>query len=319
MVVLSDSFWRRLYGGNPTAIGRRLTLEGRDYMVVGVMPARFGVPFERHALVVAELALSVALAIGATLLFRSYVRLQQVDPGFNPEHVLKVELQLPASRYPQRFADFPKWPEVSQFYDRLLERLHGLPGVTAAALAANHPLEAGFTTRVLVQGRAPHTSGAPEEIRVRPISPDYLKAVGLRLVRGRGFTDADRVGQPFVALINESAARRYFSNKDPIGKDISVFGTARTIVGIIGNERFQGLGEDTPPALYPPFGQMMFGAASVLLRTTGDPLALVRASRGSAGPRGGRDRGRNSAGRWLARVPSDHAVRVDPMVALRQE
>lgn len=267
-----------LFTAFPAAQALRRNLQG-SLNEIGRVSAAVGRQRVRHALVVGELALSVALAIGATLLFRSYVRLQQVDPGFTPDHVLKVELQLPGSRYPQRFAEFPKWPEVSQFYDRLLERLHGLPGVTAAALAANHPLEAGFTTRVLIQGRAPQTSGAPEEIRVRPISPDYLKVVGLKLVRGRGFTEADRVGQPSVALINESAARRYFPSEDPLGKDISVFGAARTIVGVIGNERFRGLGEEAPPALYPPFGQMMFGAASVLVRTTSDPLALVRTVR----------------------------------------
>ncbi|MBI4477215.1 MAG: ABC transporter permease, partial [Acidobacteria bacterium] len=260
----------------PAAQTLRRNLQGH-LNETGRVAASRGRQRVRSALVAGELALSVALVIGATLLLRSYIHLQQVDPGFNPAHVLKAELQLPASRYPQRFADFPNWPEVSRFYDRLLERLHALPGAQGAALAANHPLEAGFTTRVLVQGRPPETTGAPEEIRVRPISADYLKVAGVKLIRGRGLADTDRVGQPLVAMINEAAARRYFPGEDPIGKDISIFGPQpRTIIGIIANERFQGLGEETPPAIYPPFAQVMFGAASVLVRTTGDPMRLVR-------------------------------------------
>jgi putative ABC transport system permease protein len=232
----------------------------------------------RRVLVVAEIAMSAALLIGAALLIKSFWRLQMVDPGFQPEHVLKVQFQLPASRYPQSFPKFPDWPEVHAFNEQLLERVRQVPGVRAAGLAVSHPLNGGFTSRYTIAGRPEVAEGDRDEIRIRTASPGYFATVGIPLLRGRWLDDRDRVGQPRVTLINDSAARRHFAGEEPLGQIINLFGKPYTIVGIVGNERFMGLDQDVPPAVYPPIAQLPMGGI-LLVRGDGDPRAFTNAIR----------------------------------------
>ncbi len=219
----------------------------------------------RDLLVAVEVALSVVLVVGAGLLLRSLWKLQAVDPGFRTEQVMKVDLTLPASRYPQDFAKHPHWTAVSGFYQRLLERAASVPGVEAAALAVSHPLAAGTTNSFVIVGRESEYEQQPE-ITLRVVSPEYFGVVGVPLRRGRLLDERDGVDGPPVLLLNEAAARRFFPGQDPTGQRIAFWGLERTVVGIVGNERFLGLGEDAPPAAYPPLAQTPIGSASLLVR-----------------------------------------------------
>jgi putative ABC transport system permease protein len=212
--------------------------------------------------------------VGAGLLLRSVVELVRVDPGFRAEQVVKLDLQLPGARYPQRFDRHPAWPEVTGFYDRLLARLQALPGAAMAAIAANHPLAPGFTSSFVIEGREDDYAGQPE-MAVRPSSPGYFATVGVPLRRGRPLSTGDAAGAPEVVLINEAAARRFFPGRDPIGQRISFWGRMRRIVGVVGNERIHGLAEPAPPAMYPPLAQAPIGAVTVLVRTSGPPGAAT--------------------------------------------
>jgi predicted permease len=151
----------------------------------------------RSVLVVAELALSVMLVIGAGLMIRSFVQLNRIDPGFRPHNLLKAEFQLPDTRYPRDYSRFPNFAEINAFYDRVLEQAKALPGVEAAAIAGQHPLAAGFTNSFVIEGREAEASGQAE-IPIRPVSPDYLRTAGLQLVRGRPLETTDRVDAPAV-------------------------------------------------------------------------------------------------------------------------
>ena len=229
----------------------------------------------RRVLVVGEIALSVVLMVGAGLLLKSLLQLASVDPGFRPRHLLKAELQLPASRYEQSFATFPDWPETKAFSRSLLTRIESVPGVDAVALASSHPLDPGFTTSFSIRGRAPVAPDQAEEIRVRIVSAGYFTTVGIPLVRGRLLDERDRDGQPLVAVINESAARRHFAGGDPVGQAVSVFERPFTIVGIVGDERFLGLDQEVPPAIYPHLTQVPAAGMSLLVRSSGDVGRLV--------------------------------------------
>jgi putative ABC transport system permease protein len=230
-------------------------------------------------LVIAEIAMSAALLIGAALLIKSFWRLQAVDPGFEPDRVLKVEFSLPASRYPSSFPTFPNWPEVTAFHEQLVDRVRQVPGVRAAGIAMAHPLLSGFTSSYTIVGRPDPGPGGRDEIRIRSVSPGYFAATGIPLMRGRWLDERDRQGQPRVTLINESAARRIFPNEDPLGQKIGFFGGPYTIVGVIGNERFMGLDQDVPPAVYPPLAQVPMTGVSLLVRGDGDPTAFTAAIR----------------------------------------
>ena len=232
----------------------------------------------RDALVVAQVAVSVVLLVGAGLLARSFVELMGVDPGFRTENVMKLDLQLPRSRYPQRFDVHPQWPEVTGFYQRVLARVEALPGVRSAAIAASHPLAPGFTNSFVIEGRESEYASQPE-MAVRASSSGYFATVGVPLRRGRLPDARDVAGAPDVIVINEAAGRRFFAGQDPLGRRISFWGRAREIVGVVGNERFQGLAEDAPPAMYPPLAQAPIGSASVLVRADGAPEPLELALR----------------------------------------
>ncbi|CAN5773860.1 ABC transporter permease [soil metagenome] len=233
-----------------------------------------GRPAVRRTLVSAQLALSLVLLIGAGLLVRSFTALAGVDPGFTPEHVLKIEYQLPETRYPRDFAVYPSWPEVQRFYRDVLDRVETMPGVTAAALAAHHPLHVGFTNSFVIPGREDGDVGQPE-IRVRSVTAGYLAAVGARLVAGRGFQTMDDAEAAPVALINAAAAALYFPDSNAIGRSISFWGTERRIIGIVADERIAGLAEAAPAAVYTPLPQTPMHSGVLLLRTTLPPLTLA--------------------------------------------
>jgi putative ABC transport system permease protein len=229
----------------------------------------------RDVLVAAEMALSVVLVVGAGLLIRSLWKLQAVDPGFRTEQVVKLDLTLPASRYPQDFAKHPQWPAVSGFYQRLLERAAAAPGVDAVALAASHPLSAGFTNSFVIVGREAEYTQQPE-IPIRVVSADYFTLMDVPLRLGRLLEERDVADAPAVLLINEAAARRFFPGRDPLGQRLAFWGRERTIVGVVGNERFRGLGEEAPPAAYPPLAQVPIGSASLLARASDAAVPALR-------------------------------------------
>lgn len=235
----------------------------------------------RSALVAAELALAVVLVVGASLLVRSFYRLQRVDAGFQSAGVLKAEYQLPPARYPVDFKLWPNLKEMHQFTSRLLARASQVPGVDSVAIAGNHPLDPGFTNSFVIVGREAEAKNWPE-ISLRRVTPGYFRTVGLRLERGRLLADSDATEAPAVAVINQAAAHQFFPNRDPLGAQLRFWGTSRTIVGIVGNERFQGLAETAPIAAYTPLAQTPSGngAGVLLIRTAGDPAALSSSIRG---------------------------------------
>jgi putative ABC transport system permease protein len=271
-----------LFGLIPMFQARRLNLQssltdGSPRGSAGPGRARL-----RSALVVAELTFAVVLVSGAGLLIRSFWTLQRVNPGFQTAGVLKAEYQLPATRYP---VDFRKWPDFKEqhaFTAALLQRAAALPGVESAAIAGNHPLDPGFTNSFTVVGREAEAQTWPE-ISIRRVSPEYFRTVGLGLVRGRFFRDGDNTAAASVALINAAAARRFFPDRDPIGGQIRFWGSSRTIVGVVADEKFHGLTEAPPIAAYTPLAQTPSanGAGVLLVRTAGDPTALTMAVTGA--------------------------------------
>jgi predicted permease len=230
--------------------------------------------------VVGEVALAVMLMIGAGLLIRTLVGLQRVDPGFDAAGVLKVEYQLPASRYPRSSALWPRWPETQSFNAELRRRVAALPGVTAVATAAYHPLAQGYTSSISVVGRESEAGDWPEPA-IRMVAAGYLEILGVRLLAGRGLTEADDADAPPVIAVNEAGRRRFFGGADPVGQRINLWGADRLVVGVVGNERVNGIALESPPAVYLPLAQVPVanGGYTLLIRAAGDLPTLVPAVR----------------------------------------
>ena len=230
----------------------------------------------RAGLMVGEIALAVVLVIGAGLLIKSFWHLQQVNPGFDAERVVKAEFQLPGTRYPTDFKVFPQFKEIHQFNAALMERLSAIPGVESAAIAGNHPLDAGFTNSFAVVGREAEARDWPE-ILVRRVTPGYFRTLRVPLIKGRLLSESDTTDAPPVVLINEAAATRFFATQEPLGQRIDLYGTPRTIVGVVRSEKIHGLTEVAPIAAYLPFAQAPWSNGTVLVRTSSDP-ALIASS-----------------------------------------
>jgi predicted permease len=235
------------------------------------------------SLVVGQLALAILLLTGAGLLLRSFWNLLDVDPGFQTGGVLKAEYQLPRTRYPANFATWPDFREQHAFVDAILARAAALPGVDAAAVAGQHPLDPGFTNSFVIVGREDEARAAGwPELSVRRVTPAYFRTVGLQVARGRAFEPGDGTRAPRVALVNEAAAARFFAGRDPVGAQLRLYGAAWTIVGVVGNERTRGLADAAPLSLYLPLAQApsVDGAGVLLVRTRQDPASLAGAVRG---------------------------------------
>jgi len=193
--------------------------------------------------------------------------------------VLEAQYQLPATRYPVDYKRFPNLPAINAFHARMLAAIRTIPGVAAAALAGSPPMDPGFTNSFTIVGREAESAHYPE-IRTRFLSPGYLETLGVPLLAGRAIEDDDDAHSPNVIVINHAAARRYFPATDPIGQSIRFWGSARRIVGVIGDEKFRGVDAPNEPAVYAPLAQAPQQQATVLVRAThGDPMALVPAVR----------------------------------------
>ena len=233
----------------------------------------------RGVLVITEVALAVVLVTGAGLLLKSFAKLMAVDVGLNTDRVVTFSMTLPEAKYPSPSRDkYPLWPEATNFYDAALARVSELPGVTGVALGTHHPLDTGFTSQITIVGQ-PESDAQKDEVRIRPIAPGYFETLGIALLRGRALSRDDRVSSPMVIVVNESLAKKYFRGEDPIGKQMTFWGTPRTIVGIVKGERFGGPQNAVEPALYPPLAQVPMSNLTLVVRANGDPANVIAAVR----------------------------------------
>ena len=224
----------------------------------------------RGALVVAQTALALVLLVGAGLLVNSTVRLMRVDPGFRPHGLLSVALDLPASRYPM------KSEQVSAFWEQLQERVRALPGVVGVSLAEALPLSGRDNgASVELEGAA---KGVRQEAQLRFVGLDYFRTLGVGQVAGRDFGAQDDREGPAVAVVNEAFVRRFLADRSPLGRRV-VLGWGgsgpKEIVGVVRDVHHQALGAPPQPEVYVPLRQFPLSSLTLLVRTEGEPLALV--------------------------------------------
>lgn len=232
----------------------------------------------RSTLVVAEVALSVMLLAGAGLLIRSFLRLQEVDGGFRADGVLTLRLSLPEQKYSR--------PEqTSVFYKELLDRVRRLPGVDAAGAVSGLPLtQAGWSGTATVDTQAVPVKDTTPEVDQRPATPGYFEAMGIQLVRGRYFDEHDTESSQPVAIIDETMAKTYWPNEDPLGKRIHSGGMGskapwRTIVGVVDHVRYRTLEAPSRTEFYWPYSQTSFalGSMSLAIHSRVAPMSLAGA------------------------------------------
>jgi putative ABC transport system permease protein len=233
----------------------------------------------RTALVVTELALALVLLVGAGLMVRSFARLLDVDPGFNPEGVLAATIPLPSAKYPED-------PQQVAFFERVRDRVRALPGVVAAGAVSNPPISGGaWQTNYAVEGREEPDEGAVLFTDVVVASPDYFRVMEIPVRAGRDFSDRDRADGLKVALIDETMARTIFAGEDPIGKRIGIDHDDdgnriwREIVGVVGHVKHYGLDKASRSQVYVPHAQIPLSDMTLVVRTAGDPAALAPALR----------------------------------------
>jgi len=229
----------------------------------------------RSLLIISQIALSVTLLIGAGLLLKSFLHLLKVNPGFNPNNILTVDIKLPQTKY-----QYP--PPRSRFYEQVLQRIKALPGVVSAGMIEYIPLTgddngSGFQ----IDGQPPPP---PEKMNIaqhQTASTDYFQAMRIQLVQGRFFTERDDWFASRVMLINESMARRYWPNENPLGKRIipSTQQVPHEIVGIVKDVKHFGLNAETPAQMYSHYSQNIMRDMTLVIRTTNDPIGLIDAVR----------------------------------------
>ncbi len=239
----------------------------------------------RQGLVAAEVAFALVLLVGASLLVRTAIHLQRLDPGFDPKGLISARVALPADSYGP--------PETARrAFETVLEYLTASPGVRRAALSTQVPMGPGGGSNGLIAEGKPLVSESAVDSRMRLVSPGYVATIGLRLKRGRDLTAEDRAGVPRAMLVNETLARRLFPGQDPIGKRVLCCEGPpddprwKTIVGVVGDTRSQGPDQVVQPEFFLPIAQAPDAAwtwisrtMSLVARADGDPLALAPAMR----------------------------------------
>ena len=232
----------------------------------------------RSLLVVAEIALSLVVLVGAGLMIQSFLRLKRVNIGLDAHNVLTANLSLPRVKYKE--AD-----QRVGFFKQLLERMRNLPGIEAASATGTLPLGGGGWGRSLtVEGFPVLSVGQAPSIQHTVVTPDYFRTMGIPLLAGRDFNDADAKDSLNVTIIDERLAREYWPNESPIGKRVR-FGPPEdnepwhTIVGVAGTVRHQRIQEDTRKSVYLPHAKIPIGGLALVMRTTSSPQELAGALR----------------------------------------
>ncbi|HXG68899.1 MAG TPA: ABC transporter permease [Blastocatellia bacterium] len=240
----------------------------------------------RNLLVVAQVALSLVLLIGAGLFLRSLRQAQGIDPGFDAEKVLTASLNINLLRYTKA--------QGKEFYRRVIEQVEALPGVEAASLARVVPMSGGGRTNsLLIEGQTgpdnvsrSEGTGSPDEnphtVSTNVIGLNYFKTMGIPLLRGRDFTAQDGEEAPGVVIVNEAFVQRHFAGEDPLGKRLSFRGSRgpwMEIVGVVRDSKYRTLGETPTPFAYQPVAQQHETGMTLHVRAASDPLSIAAAVR----------------------------------------
>lgn len=231
----------------------------------------------RSLLVVAEVALSLVLLVGAGLMVRSFAKLGHVDSGINPENVLTVEVPLPRAKYTEA-------AQQSAFFQQLVARVGALPGASSAAAVSYVPLRGGWGRGLTVEGHPVLSVGQAPMINHSVVTPNYFHTMGITLLEGRDFTDADHAKAMRVTIVDERLAREYWPGASALGKRIR-FGPPEnnepwhTIVGVAGAVRHERLDRETRQSIYVPYLQIPVRSMTVAVRTPGNPESLAGAVR----------------------------------------
>jgi putative ABC transport system permease protein len=227
----------------------------------------------RAALVVAQVAVSMVLMVGAGLMLRSLLELQSLNPGFNTQRVLTMTLDLNWSRYTSNEL-------ILGFHDKLHARLSGQPGVMATASSLTFPLDGHRRINVgfIIEGQPPAEAGAEPLGDLRSATPGYFQTLGIPLVTGRFFTESDGPKSTNVAIVNQTLARRYWGQESAVGHRISADTgkTWITIVGVVGDVRHYGLESEPTDEVYLPFSQVPIREGAFLVRTSADAAVMAR-------------------------------------------
>ncbi len=228
----------------------------------------------RNLLAMTEIALTLVLLIGAGLMIRSFARLQALQIGFSPDHVMTMRVELP--KY--------KPEDAIAFDEQLIARVNALPGVQSTTVASATPLSNNSAGTIMRIKGQPEGDSDDLGVGLQSVAPDYFKTLRVPVLTGRTFTEQDRAGAKLVAIINESAARKFWPHEDPIGKEIWIgAGWERNqfgeVVGIVGDVKYGKVEEAFTPQVYVPYTQPTEPASFVMVRTANDPAQIVAAVR----------------------------------------
>jgi putative ABC transport system permease protein len=232
----------------------------------------------RNLLVMSEVALTLVLLICAGLLARSFIRLMSVDAGFNPRNVITMRVNLPQNKYPER-------RDQTAFFKQVISRVETLPGVQTVGAVSHLPLSgAEESGNFSIEGRPPVDPKESPIVNLRAISPGYFQAMEIPLLKGRDFTEQDNDQSPYVAIISESLARRFFPDEDPIGQRVKRGSASSTlpwatIVGIVADIKHSALDAEPKPHLYFSYLQNPFPYLTLVVRSATSPEGLAAALR----------------------------------------
>jgi putative ABC transport system permease protein len=225
----------------------------------------------RGGFVVLQVALSLVMLVSSGLLIRSFDKLLRVNVGFKPEQLLTLEYRLPRTKYKEPAA---QW----NFHKQLVEQLHQVPGVQSASLVRGLPFSGnGATTAIVLPDREPPPKGQEPQVMFNTAMPNYFETIGIPLLKGRLFGDEDQANTPAVVVINQTMAHRFWPNQDPLGKQIKFAsdGSSATVVGVVGDAKHYWLEEEQKPQMYDTYSQDPGLFATVLVRTSVEPLSLT--------------------------------------------
>jgi len=228
----------------------------------------------RSSLVIVEMALALILLVSAGLLIRSLIRLQDVNPGFDPHNVMTASLDLPDAKYSD--------PKKAEFFRELIPQLQAIPGVQSAAAVFPLPMSGDeIRTSFQIEGRPVAKSDEPHT-SIRCVTPNYFTTMRIPLLQGREFTERDEASATKVLIVNQAFAQQFFPGENPIGQRI-LAGIAnageppmREIIGVVGNVKFEDLTAEFSPESYIPYGQLQFGSITIVMRSSKDPQGLAK-------------------------------------------